>query len=73
MLARTNWIERRFNFDFRVGLFLCILERLRGTPARLDKPMRVVDMAFFAAEHDDQHLSIITELTERLAPGTVGL
>ncbi len=29
---------------------------------RLKKPMRVVDMAFFVAEHDDQHLAIMREL-----------
>ena len=29
---------------------------------RLDKPMRLIDMVFFAAEHDDQHLASITEL-----------
>jgi len=34
-MQRTKWIERKFNFDFPVGLFLPILERLRGTSARL--------------------------------------
>ena len=29
---------------------------------RLDQPMRWVDQAFFAAEHDDQHLAAISEL-----------
>ncbi len=29
---------------------------------RLDATMRVIDLAFFAAEHDDHHLSRITEL-----------
>jgi len=33
---------------------------------RLDIPMRVVDMAFFAAEHDDFHLAVITELGQKL-------
>jgi hypothetical protein len=32
---------------------------------RLDQPMRVVDMAYFAAEHDDHHLRRMTELLER--------
>lgn len=30
------WTERRFNFDFPVGLHGEILERLRGTPDRVD-------------------------------------
>lgn len=34
-MQRTKWIERKFNFDFPVGMFPTILERLRGTTARL--------------------------------------
>ena len=37
MLTQTKWVERKFNFDFPVGVFPSILERLRGTPARLDE------------------------------------
>ncbi|MFL6258322.1 MAG: DinB family protein [Thermoanaerobaculia bacterium] len=29
---------------------------------RLNQPMRVIDMAFFTAEHDDHHLARMTEL-----------
>jgi len=29
---------------------------------RLDRPMRLVDMCFFAAEHDDHHLAAIHSL-----------
>jgi hypothetical protein len=29
---------------------------------RLQKPMRLVDMVFFVAEHDDQHIAIMREL-----------
>lgn len=32
---------------------------------RLDAPMRVVDMIYFQAEHDDYHLASITELLRR--------
>ncbi len=32
-----KWVERTFNFDFPIGLFPAILERLRGTPARLEE------------------------------------
>lgn len=31
------WTERTFRFDFPVGLFPAILERVRGTPARLEE------------------------------------
>jgi uncharacterized damage-inducible protein DinB len=28
---------------------------------RLNRPMRIIDLAFFAAEHDDHHLALMTE------------
>lgn len=33
---------------------------------RLRQPMRVIDMAFFVAEHDDHHLARMTELARKL-------
>ena len=32
---------------------------------RLNQPMRLCDMMFFQAEHDDHHLATITELIKR--------
>lgn len=32
---------------------------------RIKKPMRVVDLAFFVAEHDDHHLAAISELIRK--------
>jgi len=32
---KTPWIERRFTFDLPISMFPNVLERLRGTPARL--------------------------------------
>lgn len=40
MVELTKWIDRRFEFNFAVGLFPCILERLRGTPARIEELVR---------------------------------
>ena len=37
MVTRTRWIDRKFNFDFPVGLMPCIVERLRGTAVRLEQ------------------------------------
>lgn len=34
---------------------------------RLHQSMRVIDMAFFTAEHDDHHLARMTELARKLA------
>jgi hypothetical protein len=36
MIEQTRWIERRFNFDFPVGLWPNIMERLRGTALRIN-------------------------------------
>src|SRR6266545_128476 len=36
---------------------------------RLRQPMRVVDMAWFVAEHDDHHLARMTELQRRFEAG----
>jgi uncharacterized damage-inducible protein DinB len=40
MITQTPWFERKFNFDFPVGLFPVILERLRGTGARLEAAVK---------------------------------
>ncbi len=60
--------------DFRAGreVFVKRLEALDEAGAsrsahhpRLNKPMRVVDMVLFAAEHDDHHFARIAELARR--------
>ncbi|HKG48264.1 MAG TPA: DinB family protein [Pyrinomonadaceae bacterium] len=33
---RIKWTDRRFNFDFPAGIYPEMIERIRGTPARLD-------------------------------------
>src|SRR5258705_2258408 len=35
MIIQTPWIERKFEFNFPIGLFPVIIERLRGTLARI--------------------------------------
>ncbi len=35
MPQKTPWIERRFTFDMSLSMFPNVLERLRGTPARV--------------------------------------
>jgi uncharacterized damage-inducible protein DinB len=39
-VKRTKWVERRFEFNLPAGVFPCVLERLRGTPARLEEMLR---------------------------------
>ena len=36
MSERIKWTDRRFDFSFPVGLYPEIIERMRGTPARLE-------------------------------------
>lgn len=36
MSARIKWFDRQFNFDFLADTFPELIERLRGTPARLE-------------------------------------
>lgn len=35
MITKTRWFDRKFQFDLPLELFPNIVERLRGTPARL--------------------------------------
>jgi len=41
--------------------------RLSAHHPRLDSPMRVIDLCFFMAEHDDFHLTRMTEIRRELA------
>lgn len=36
MIDRIKWTDRRFDFTFPAGLYPEMIERLRGTPARLE-------------------------------------
>ncbi len=40
-------------------------ESLVSVHPRLMQPMRLIDMAYFVAEHDDHHLARITEIQKR--------
>lgn len=36
-MSRIKWPDRRFNFDFPAGIYPEMIERVRGTPARLEE------------------------------------
>jgi uncharacterized damage-inducible protein DinB len=40
MIEKTPWIERRFTFDLPVSMFPNLIERVRGTPARVADRVR---------------------------------
>ena len=37
MTQRIKWTDRKFSFDFPAGIYPEMIERLRGTPARLEE------------------------------------
>lgn len=37
MIQQLKWVERKFNFDFPSGIYPCLLERLFGTPLRMEE------------------------------------
>ncbi len=52
MSERVAWTDRTFNFDFPVGLYREIMERLRGTPARVQELFRSVPADRLTARPD---------------------
>lgn len=54
--ARERFVDRLDRWDKREISRSALHPRLR-------QPMRVIDMALFVAEHDDHHLTRMTELT----------
>ena len=42
MIERANWFDREFSFDLPVWMYPNILERLRGTPARIDDRIKAL-------------------------------
>ncbi|HYG51003.1 MAG TPA: DinB family protein [Flavobacteriales bacterium] len=59
MRVRAEFIQRLLQIDDETQLF-------KSMHPRLQVPMRLIDMAYFTAEHDDHHLARIRELTEIL-------
>jgi uncharacterized damage-inducible protein DinB len=49
MSALQPWFERRFSFDLPLERFPTIMERLRGTPARVEERVRSIAPALLAA------------------------
>jgi len=39
-MKKTKWFDRKFNFDSQQNIFPSIIERLIGTPARLEEKMK---------------------------------
>jgi hypothetical protein len=71
-MQRTKWVERKFHFDFPVGIMPSILERLRGTPVRVNKiaasltdaQLRIKPEGKWSIQEHIGHLADIEELHE---------
>lgn len=54
MVKRTPWVERKFNFSEPVGLYPCLIERLRGAPARLEEVVSQLSQEKLTAKNGDK-------------------
>ncbi len=68
-MNRTKWFEREFDFSLPVGVFPCVLERLRGTPARLEELVRGLPAEILTERRDgkwsvQEHVGHLYDLDE---------
>lgn len=54
MIDEFAWFERTFTFDFPAWMFPNIVERLRGTPVRLEALVAELDLDIATYKHEDQ-------------------
>ncbi len=54
MVERTKWFERRFQFDLPVWMYPNVIERVRGTPARLEDLVRGLSSETLIRRDDDK-------------------
>ena len=69
MIQKVPWIERKFEFNFPIRVFPCILERLRGTPVRLFEMTSSLSHGILTARVDDswsilEHIGHLFDLDE---------
>lgn len=51
-ITRTQWFSRRFTFDVEPWAYPNLVERVRGTPARLEERLRGLDAATLTTRVD---------------------
>lgn len=69
MVTQAKWFDRKFDFNFPIGAFPCIMERLRGTPARLDELLKSLPGNILTAKLDNtwsiqEHVGHLFDLDE---------
>lgn len=50
IMEQTKWFDRKFDFGFAQNIFPSIIERLRGTPSRLEEKVRLVSESIAIAK-----------------------
>jgi hypothetical protein len=66
-VRQLRWFQRTFSFDLPVGAFPAVLERLRGTPARLEELIAAIDPRLWTLEPIDgwsiqEHVGHLSDL-----------
>ena len=56
-MERERWFERAFDFTLPLGRFPSLLERLRGTPARIEERTRSLPRGILTSRYND-HWSV---------------
>jgi len=67
LLLTQVFTEKRNRFVSRLGHLDDATQRFHALHPRLQIQMRAVDIAFFAAEHDDHHLATMREIWNKLS------
>jgi hypothetical protein len=71
MSARIKWVDRKFDFTFPVDIYPELIERLRGTPARVaerisELPVQLLTRRDGAAWSIQEHAGHLADLDESL-------
>lgn len=69
MIKKTPWLERKFSFDFPVSHFPVIVERLRGTPARIEDMVKNISDEKLRSKKENgwsikEHIGHLNDLEE---------
>jgi hypothetical protein len=54
MTARIKWTDRKFDFSFPAGLFPEMIERVRGTPVRLEERVGLLPAEILRRREDER-------------------
>lgn len=54
MIERTEWIKRQFSFELPLGMYANVVERVRGTPARLEDLTRALSREVLTRRDHDR-------------------